>query len=301
MLSIIVCSRNKTLPSDFTENIRNTVGIDYEMIGIDNSENNYSIFSAYNTGFAKSKYPYVCFVHEDVLFRTQNWGEKIIAHLQEPNIGILGLAGSDLVTRIPGSCSGKTSCINIIQSDKSGKKPSVKSFYPENFSQSKHSVILLDGVLLCMKRDLMEKLKFDEQIGGFHGYDFDIALQSVVAGYTNYVIYDVELEHFSRGHFDGKYIRNLIAVFKKWETYLPLFGPSITVERRNQINKMEEKRLLKLTKKLIKFGFSTKEIIDETSYYADIIKSPTVTQKLKTIRLQIFFKRLFSYPQHLLK
>lgn len=301
MLSIIICSRNKTLPSELTENISYTIGVDYEMIVIDNSENSYSIFSAYNTGFAKSKYPYICFVHEDVHFHTQNWGERIIAHLQEPTTGILGLAGSDLVTRIPGSCSGKTSCINIIQSDRSGKKPSIKNFYPENFSQSKHSTILLDGVLLCVRRDLMEKLKFDEKIGGFHGYDFDIALQSAIAGYKNYVIYDIELEHFSRGQFDKLYIRSLITVFKKWEKFLPLLEPSITDERCSQIHEIEEKRLLKLTKKLIKFGFSTKEIIEETTYYAAIIKSPKITQKLKTIRLQIFFKRLFSCPQYLLK
>lgn len=147
----------------------------------------------------------------------------------------------------------------------------------------------------------MEKLKFDEQIGGFHGYDFDITLQSTIAGYTNYVIYDIELEHFSRGQFDGKYIRNLITVFKKWENYFPLFGPSIAIDKRSLINKMEEKRLLKLTKKLIKFGFSTKEIISETTYYANIIQSPKVTQRLKTIRVQIFLKRLFGYPQYLLK
>lgn len=301
MLSIIVCSRNKTLLTEFIENVNKTVGVAYEIIDIDNSKNNHSIFSAYNLGFSKCNYPYICFVHEDVLFHTLNWGEKIIAHLQEPNTGILGLAGSDLVTRIPGSCSGKTSCVNIIQSDKRGKKASRKNLYPENFNQSKHSTILLDGVLLCLRRDLMEKLEFDEQIGGFHGYDFDITLQSTIAGYTNYVIYDIELEHFSRGQFDGKYISNLIAVFKKWENHLPLVGSSITDEKRSQIHIMEEKRLLKLTKKMIKFGFSSKEIIGETSYYTKIIQSPKATRRLKTIWFQIFINRLFYCHKYLLK
>ncbi len=301
MLSIIICSRNQTLPKEFTENVSSTVGVEYEIVTIDNSKNNYSIFSAYNLGFSKCKYPYLCFLHEDVLFRTPNWGEKIIAHLKEPNTGILGLAGSDLVTRIPGACSGKTSCANIIQSDKSGRKPSVKSFFPENYNKSRHSTILLDGVLLSLRRDLMEKLKFDEQIGVFHGYDFDITLQSTIAGYTNYVIYDIELEHFSRGQFDGKYISNLIAVFKKWRNYLPLVGPSITDEKQSQIHRMEEKRLSKLTKKMIIFGFSSKEIIGETSYYTEIIQTPKAARRLKTIRLQIFIKRLFYCPKYLLK
>jgi len=301
MLSIIVCSRNKTLLTEFIENVNKTVGVAYEIIDIDNSKNNHSIFSAYNLGFSKCNYPYICFVHEDVLFHTLNWGEKIIAHLQEPNTGILGLAGSDLVTRIPGSCSGKTSCVNIIQSDKRGKKASRKNLYPENFNQSKHSTILLDGVLLCLRRGLMEKLEFDEQIGGFHGYDFDIALQSTIAGYTNYVIYDIELEHFSRGQFDGMYIRNLIAVFKKWEKHLPLIGQSITDEKYNEINKLEEKRLLKLMKKMIKYGFPTTEIIRDITYYSEIIQSPKLTRKLKTIQFSIIFKRLLYCPQNLFK
>jgi len=301
MLSVIICSKNKTLLGKLTKNISETIGVDYEIIVIDNTFNEHSIFSAYNAGFERSKYPYICFIHEDVCINTENWGEKIIAHLEEPTVGILGLAGSDLVTRIPGSCSGKTSCINIIQSDSSGKKPSVKSFFPENYSETKHSTILLDGVFLCLKRDVMNKLKFDEQIGGFHGYDFDIALQASIASYQNYVIYDIELEHFSRGKFQREYIKNLICIFRKWEKYLPLVGQSINDQKRSQIAQIEEERLLKLTKRLIKYGFSTNEIIAEATHYAGIIQSTKITQKLKKIRFKIFFLRLLYCPHNLLK
>lgn len=301
MLSIIICSRNKVLSKEFVDNIDNSVGIDYEIIAIDNSKNSYSINSAYNTGFAKSIYPYVCFVHEDVQFHTKNWGEKVIHHLQRPDSGIIGLAGSDLVTRIPGSCAGKTSSANIIQSDKSGRKPSVKSHYPINYDQSKRSTILLDGVFLCMRRDLMEKLNFDEQLDGFHGYDFDISLQSAMAGHFNYVIYDIELEHFSKGQFKRQFYSNLISVFKKWQNVLPLFGPSVTIEKRSQIYKIEEKRLFKLIKKMILYGFSTKEIITETTYFEKIINSSNVSKKLRITRLRIILIRLFNCPQYLLK
>ena len=188
MLSIIVCSRHKALSKDFVDNIATTVGIDYEIIPINNSSRKYSIFSAYNAGFAKSNYPYICFVHEDVLFHTQNWGERVIAHLQSPETGIIGLAGGDLVTRIPAYWSTLVYCIHITQSDKHGKKPTKHIQYPEDFKEPKRSVILLDGVMMCLKRELMNKIRFDEQFKGFHGYDYDITLQSAMAGYTNYVI-----------------------------------------------------------------------------------------------------------------
>jgi len=301
MLSIIVCSKNKELKSMFVNNIDKTIGIEYELISIDNSNNSYSICSAYNAGFTKSKYPYICFVHEDVLFHTQNWGEKIINHLQANNTGILGLAGGDLVTRIPISWSKLMPSINIIQSDKTGKIKTKRMKYPEDYNYSKRSVILLDGVMLSMSRDLMLKIKFDEKLEGFHGYDLDISIQSAINGYTNYVAYDIELEHFSRGKTNVIYYLNIIYIFKKWDRYLPLIGKSVTSKEREEIRLFEENGLRKLTNKMIRRGFSTRRIIHETSYFARLIGSEKALKKLKHLHFYIFFVRLFNKPFYLLK
>lgn len=299
MLSIIVCSRNKTLPKKFVDNVMNTVGVDYEIINIDNSENRYTIFSAYNAGFSQRKYPYLCFVHEDVQFHTQNWGEKVISHLENPETGIIGLAGSDLVTRIPAAWSTIIFGVaNIIQSDRTGRKKTKIVQYPENYDQSTHSVILLDGVFLCMKSILMNEIKFDEQLSGFHGYDYDISIQSVVAGYKNYTIYDVNLEHFSRGKTDYTYYRNLISIFKKWEKYLPLIGQSASEIQQSEILKIEKKKLFRLVKKMTRKGFSVKEIVSEITYYANLIGSD---EEIKNLKRRIFFIRLFNCPKYLFK
>jgi len=299
MISIIVCSRNKTLPKHFIDNIKETVGIDYEIICIDNSESRYSIFSAYNNGITKSKYPYLCFVHEDVLFHSKNWGVKVIDHLQQPKTGIIGLAGGDLVTRIPASWSTLISMSeNIIKSDKTGKKPTVIARNPTDYNKSRRSAILLDGVFMCMRRKLFDQIQFDEKFSGFHGYDFDISIQSTLAGFNNYVIYDVDLEHFSRGKTDGTYFRNLIAVFKKWEKYLPLTGKNISPEDSHKIAEIEKRKLLQLTKKMVRKGFSMKEIIEKTTYYADLISYLKAARNLK---IRIFFIRLFNCPKYLFK
>ena len=296
MISIIICSRNAILSECIVKNIAETVGVEYEIISVDNSENKYSIFSAYNKGFALSKFPYLCFVHEDVLFHTQNWGEKVIENLKAPDSGIIGLAGGDLVTRVPASWSTLMSCVNIIQSDRNSKKKTKHIKHPEDFKESKRSVILLDGVLLCMKRELFEKIHFDEQFIGFHGYDFDISIQSTLAGYTNYVSYDIKLEHFSRGKTDDVYYRNLISIFKKWEDFLPLIGKNIDEEQRCHIPEIEKKRLLKLLSKMTRKGFSTQEITAETSYFANIINDEEI---IKNIKSRIFFIRLFNCPMYI--
>ena len=299
MLSIIVCTRNRTLSKAFIDNIRGTVGIDFELISIDNSRNVYSIYSAYNAGFAKSKFPYLCFVHDDVLFHTQNWGEKVIAHLQSPGIGIIGLAGGDLVTRVPASWSTLISrSENIIKSDKTGRKKTLFAHTPPDFNGMKRSVILLDGVFMCMNRTLFDTIKFDEQFSGFHGYDFDISIQSTIAGYNNYVIYDVDMEHFSVGKTDDIYYRNLIGVFKKWEEYLPLIGKNITQEETQKVGDIEKEKLNQLTKKMIRKGFSTSEIIDQSIYYSDLTG---FTKASKNLILRIYLIRLFSCPKYLFK
>jgi hypothetical protein len=197
MLSIIVCSRNKSLIPQFVDNVSKTVGVDFEIVHIDNSENVYRIFSAYNEGFMRSKFPYLCFVHEDVLFHTQNWGEKVLAHLQDPITGVIGVAGSILMPRVPTSWATlKSTGHNIIQSDKTGKKPTEHIIKPIGYSLSKRATISLDGVFMCVKKELMPKIFFDENLKGFHGYDYDFSIQAIVAGYKNYVIYDIQIEHF---------------------------------------------------------------------------------------------------------
>ncbi|MDR3652941.1 MAG: glycosyltransferase [Paludibacter sp.] len=299
MLSIIICSRSTTLQNVFVENISKTVGVDYEIIPIDNSENLYSIFSAYNAGYEKSKYPYLCFVHEDVIFYTPNWGEKVITHLQNTETGIIGLAGVDLVTRVPAVWSSIFNpLMNVIQSDKNGKEPTIHVQKPPSYNELRHSTITLDGVFLCMRRELMLKIHFDQNLKGFHGYDYDITMQAVMQGYQNYVIYNILIEHLSRGKTDIHYFRNLIQIFKKFENHLPIIGNSVTQKERDDIMETEQKMLYKLIKKMVRKGFDVEEIKSEIIYFANIIN---FKRAARFLRIRIFFIRLFNVPKHLKK
>jgi hypothetical protein len=296
MISIIVCSRNKSIPDDLARNIEDTINVDYEIVHINNSENQFSICSAYNEGFSRSKFQYLCFVHEDVCFRSKSWGEKIVAHLQKPNVGLLGLAGRDYLTRVPASWSAKMEGMNIVQSDKTGKKATKTKCAPIGYDKPSREVVMLDGVLLCMRRDLMNNIKFDETHEGFHGYDFDISIQSVLAGKTNYVMYDMLLEHFSRGTPDADYYRSLIKVFKKWEKCLPLLSSNVSENFRNKISEIEKRGIRNLSNKLVRRGVSTNEIMSVNIYFSNLIG---VKQNQLQGYLQIYFSKLINYPTRL--
>lgn len=280
MISIIVCSKFRELQQSLIDNISSTIGVEYELICIDNSENKYSIFEAYNLGFRRSKYPFICYVHEDVKFHTMGWGIKMIAHMQRPTAGICGLAGGGLVSHVPASWKGNFSYINIIQSDRTGKKASQKVRYPSNVKTTYKNVVLLDGVLLCMNRHVAEKLRFDESINGFHGYDLDICIQSHTLGYNNCVMFDVAVEHFSRGNRDALYFRNLVQIYHKWNSKLPLFAAELSVSS-PKMKQIDTKKLFKLTYKLVKRGFAKAEIVDE------ILKFATKAKLSKLLRSKL--------------
>jgi Glycosyltransferase like family len=261
MISIIICSRKPQLDELFCNNIHNTVGVEYELICIDNSHNDYSIFSAYNKGIALSQYPYICLVHDDVLFHTNGWGEHIIRHLSIAGVGLCGIAGGDVMSRVPSDWLAFNPSVHITHTDRSGLKPQEKMFLPVGYPHTSKSVVLLDGVFICARNDFFSLIRFDETFGGFHGYDYDISMQSIQAGFMNYVVYDVDIEHFSTGRLDATYFRALFNIWRKWIKVLPVFEQGINLPGRDEIlRKVEKSRIQKLFKRMIRAYMTENEV-----------------------------------------
>jgi glycosyltransferase involved in cell wall biosynthesis len=284
LLSLIICSRNKHLPDDFISNIEQSIGCSYELVVIDNSDDNYSIFEAYQKGFEESKGSYIAYIHDDIKFHTQNWGNLLIEQLSREGTGICGIGGRDTLVRVP--CSWKVSLpyIHLVQSDKNGMNRKAKH-RPNGYKELSAPVIMLDGVFLSMTREVMEKIYFDTSLHGFHGYDFDSCIRSTLAGYQNYVIYNIDIEHFSRGNADIYYYRNLIEVFKKQSDKLPL---CVEIMDKSLQAKLEKRGLKRLTRKMAAKGFSNDEIIDTFYYFNEITASFNST-------VTVFFKLYLLY------
>lgn len=65
-----------------------------------------------------------------------------------------------------------------------------------DFKKIFSEVDVLDGCFLAIKRDLFYKLKFNERIPHFHGYDFDYCLQARNLGYKS-VALPLEIRHYA--------------------------------------------------------------------------------------------------------
>jgi hypothetical protein len=224
MISVIICSANPALLASLRKNIELTIGLPHEIIAIDNRAEQRGICEVYNEGAAMANYPFICFMHEDILFETNGWGRKIVDHLSDDCTGLLGIAGGDMKSRVPSSWSVPlvANAINLHQhyrfSDKAAERILVNK---GAMLMNRKKAIALDGVLLCTKKEVFDHFRFDQDtFRRFHGYDIDFSLQ-VSSKYDVYVIYDVLIHHYSEGNPDRSWMESAILLSEKWRNLLP--------------------------------------------------------------------------------
>jgi hypothetical protein len=221
MITIIICSRNSQIPSKLRDNIASSIGIEYEVVCIDNSQNKYSIFEAYNLGARQSKFPFLCFIHDDILFQTANWGINLIQHFENSEFGLIGVAGSQYKSKYLSGwgCSPKFMRVNITEIHSDGFK---NVMYNNPTSNKLEEVICIDGVFMATKKSVMDEFKFDDKTySGFHCYDMDFSLQ-LYQSYKVGVCYDINVIHFAEASYSKAWFKATQILHNKWNSILPL-------------------------------------------------------------------------------
>lgn len=221
MISVIICSRKLGITPELSANITATIGCEYELIIIDNSENKYSIFEAYNKGIEQSKSEILCFIHDDILFHSENWGTKLIEIFNSDNkIGLIGVAGSKAKTKAPSgwwNSPHKLKQVNIIQHIETGEVERWE-YGLENTLLTE--VVAIDGVFMAARRD--KNISFDTSLKGFHNYDLNISVEYKTKGYKVVVTKEIEIEHFSSGNINKAWYEATQKFHDKYSHYLPL-------------------------------------------------------------------------------
>lgn len=223
MISIIICARQADITPGLRKNIETTIGVDHEIIVIDNSQNQHTIFSAYNKGVQLSRFPLLLFMHDDIEYRTDNWGPKLIEHFKDEKIGAVGIAGTHYMAYTTGAWwSSGVGHLHLLQSTKEDPEPKMQNYLPKNLSAG-DEVLVLDGVWFCIRRKLFDAIRFDENtFHGFHFYDVDTTLQVREQGYTLKCIRDILIHHLSMGVLNKTWVDNAFLFHQKWKHQLPL-------------------------------------------------------------------------------
>lgn len=224
MISIVVCSVSERQFLDFEQNVKATIGVEFEIIRVDNSSNKYSICAAYNLGGSKAKFPIICFSHEDIILKTPDWGTKVFEIFeQKPNLGALGIAGSTYKAYAPSGWGiiPELRHVNLIQHYKS--LPFDTQHDCQNPGNERLSrVVAVDGVWICTTKQIFSEYKFDSQtFQEFHCYDLDFCM-SIAHRYEVAVTFDILLEHLSEGKNDRPWITNTMKFHRKWRKNLPV-------------------------------------------------------------------------------
>lgn len=244
MFSVIICSRGKDIPPELQRSIAETIGVDFELVVIDNSDKDYSIFSAFNEGVRRSKGEILCFCHEDILFHSLSWGASIQKVLSDESIGVVGVIGSHFLPRAP--MYWWSSPYISQYSVNNDKGVAQLNDNREFFHGAVADVVTVDGVCFFIPRSLFDSIRFDDRtFQGFHLYDMDICMQVQALGKRVCVTDVLTIEHFwsEDSLRNEKYMavlnHNLELFYHKWENNLPMVRgieePEIVIQRMNNL------------------------------------------------------------------
>ncbi len=231
MISIIVCSIKPGQCRQMLDTVQATIDIAFETIVFDNREKNWGLCKVYNYCAEQAKYPYLCFVHEDISIKTAGWGQRMIDFAgQTPDCGAIGIAGGRQVTRnFKGWANGR---YHYFERDRKTKE---FVFYEKNPEKEQFSrVLTLDGVFLFVQKKIWKEVPFDEKnFPAFHLYDADFTF-SVAQHYKNYACLTEDIYHFSGGNVNRTYCDGLYAFQKKWKKRLPQY-----LDRKNLLQRIK--------------------------------------------------------------
>ena len=222
MISLVICSRTSQLDELLRQNIEDTIGVEYELVLIDNTKNELSIFEAYNKGIELSKYPFICFMHDDIEYLTHHWGKLAIKHFENNMVGAIGVSGSPYLSIFPGPwwSSGKISKY-IMEVDK--QTASLINIEYQKPIHNALEVVALDGVWLFIRKAALKDIHFDEnRFKGYHFYDLDIFMQLKKAGFILLSVYDVLIKHHSMGNINYSWLKSSLLFSFKWRNRLPM-------------------------------------------------------------------------------
>jgi GT2 family glycosyltransferase len=211
----IVCSTRQDDP-EFTGHLNKTTVGDIEILQyINNGE--FSLTELYNKGLDESTNDIVVFCHDDIMLK-DGWDKKIIDHFNSTDYGILGVAGTTDIGENGQWWSDTSKMVGIVKHSSDGK--TWESKYSNNFGKDIIQTIMVDGLLFAVRKDRIKR-RFNEEIKGFHFYDFDFTFGNHLDGVKVGVMFDVKITHKSIGQTNDEWEKNRLVFCNLYADHLP--------------------------------------------------------------------------------
>lgn len=213
MISIVICSINAEKLKKVSENITETIGVPFEILSENNLEKKAGLCEVYNSLAANASFPFLCFLHEDVVFQKKGWGKVLIELLNDYQIGLVGHAGCVYKSQYPGNWS---SALSQLYRDRNFQEK-----HTIEISGNHAEVTVIDGFFMACRKQVWAEFRFDDQfLKSFHGYDIDFSL-AIGLKYKVLVTYEIAMIHLSKGNMNQQWLVDSIRVHEKWKHSLP--------------------------------------------------------------------------------
>jgi GT2 family glycosyltransferase len=225
MFSILICSVNTAYLEKIKINLRETVTQEYELLVWDNRLESKPITEVYNLLASRAKYPYWCFIHEDIKFETDNWANNLLAAFdQYPDIGLIGIAGSKYKSHGPSGWSTGIpdyDCCNIFHQDKNGK---TIHLYNNPNQSVVEQVVNVDGVFIAIRREVWSTTQFNSTLlHDFHCYDIDFSFH-IFKSWKIGVLFNINILHYTQGgNYGDKWVKDTLKWHRNFSSQLPQF------------------------------------------------------------------------------
>lgn len=214
MISIVYSTRRND--PMFTSHLNKTTVGDIEILQyINNGE--FSLTELYNKGLDESINDIVVFCHDDIILK-EGWDKKIINHFSDTDYGVLGMAGTTDIDESGQWWKDTSKMVGIVKHSSDGK--TWESKYSNNFGSDVIQTIMLDGLFFAVHKSRIKK-RFNEDIKGFHFYDFDFTFGNHLEGVKVGVMFDVKITHKSVGQTNEQWDKNRLQFVNLYPDHLP--------------------------------------------------------------------------------
>jgi len=183
------------------------------------NNNEYSLTEIYNKGLAEASSDIIVFCHDDIIFETKSWGEKVLkAFEKNPEYGILGVAGTNHM--ISGMWWEIRNAMHGTVKHTDGTKVWTNK-YSESYGNQIKEMITVDGLFIAINRKKI-KVGFDENFKGFHFYDISFCLSNYNLNVKIGLLSNVLLLHKSVGQVNEQWGENKILFENIYGEHLPI-------------------------------------------------------------------------------
>jgi pyruvyltransferase len=232
---ITVGYSTKKIDLEFRDYIEKSCGLKGVQVIPFENPGTHSLTEVYNKILEQSTNDIVVLCHDDIYFEKNNWGNKVMKHFKRnPEYGILGVAGSKYIPRTGMWWEIQSEMFGVVNHEHEGKKWTSK--YSEPKGNKLDETVIVDGLFIAVNKPNL-KLRFNDEVKGFHFYDVDFCFRNFLENVKIGVLYDIRITHKSIGVTNEEWEKSRQQFSETYKDNLPVIIP--TTFKKREVNKNE--------------------------------------------------------------